>query len=168
MASAALDKLGNHLWYISDELVGMALFDKRVSLELKRKIVDAIKNKAHCNDAVKRVTINTNSEAELKLWRQRNIDELVSMHTMNLFSRFNIDVNFFNLDPSLWESNISYQTARRYLSFLKVTNDCAERAVALVKRFNPSITKKEEQKQYLYQVISEHIKKHPNANKSNL
>ena len=43
IAMAALDKLGNHLWYLSDEVVGFALFDSKVPLELNKKMVEAMK-----------------------------------------------------------------------------------------------------------------------------
>jgi len=39
---------------------------------------------------------------------------------------------------------------------VKVVNDLAERGVALVQEFNSSLTRNEEQKQYLLQVVEQH------------
>ena len=51
---------------------------------------------------------------------------------------------------------------------LNVTNDAAERDVALIKSFNSSITTDEEQKQFLLQIVEEHRRSLPNSNKSKL
>ena len=49
---------------------------------------------------------------------------------------------------------------------VKVVNDLAERGVALVQEFNASLTKNEEQKQYLLQVIEDHRRKFPQPTKA--
>ena len=51
---------------------------------------------------------------------------------------------------------------------LNVTNDAAERGVALIQSFNSSITTDEEQKQFLLQIFEEHRRSLPNSNKSKL
>ena len=51
---------------------------------------------------------------------------------------------------------------------LNVTNDAAERGVALIQSFNNSITTDEEQKQFLFQIVEEHRRSLPNSNKSKL
>lgn len=96
------------------------------------------------------------------------LHELVSQRSMKFFSRFNINVDFLKTDPELWATNDDYKNAKHYLSHLKVVNDCAERGVALMKEFNSSITKNEEQKQYLLKVVQKHRKRFPNVNKSTL
>ena len=42
---------------------------------------------------------------------------------------------------------------------IKVVNDLAERGVALIEEFNCSITRDEEQKQFLLQVVENHQSK---------
>lgn len=51
---------------------------------------------------------------------------------------------------------------------MKVVNDCAERGIALIQKFNSSITKNEKQKQYLLRLVDLHRKKFPIASKSNV
>ena len=55
---------------------------------------------------------------------------------MNFFTRFEINTDFLNTDPSTWESNNDYKNSRHHLSHLKVINVCAERRVALIKDFD--------------------------------
>jgi hypothetical protein len=47
------------------------------------------------------------------------------------------------------------------LSSLKVVNDIAERAVALARDFNGSLSRDSEQQQFLLQVVEHHRKEFP-------
>jgi len=47
-----------------------------------------------------------------------------------------------------------------------VVNDCAERGVALIQSYNNALTKNEDEKQYLLQLVSDHRKKYPKPNKT--
>ena len=49
---------------------------------------------------------------------------------------------------------------------LKVVNDTAERGVALIQEFNADLTRNEEQKQYLLQVVAGHRELSPDSKKS--
>ena len=44
VASAAMGKFLGHLWYLSEELVGLALLDRDVSIEQKREMFSAMKS----------------------------------------------------------------------------------------------------------------------------
>ena len=46
ISRATSKKLGRHLWYLSEELVGLAIFDPRVSLEMKRLMLAAMEDPA--------------------------------------------------------------------------------------------------------------------------
>ena len=85
---------------------------------------------------------------------------------MHLFTRFNLNVDFLELDPKTWDANENYQIAARRLSTLKVVNDAAERGVALVTNFHSTLTHKPEQKQYLYKVVAHQCKLEPKATKN--
>ena len=51
---------------------------------------------------------------------------------------------------------------------MMVTNDNSERAIALVSKFDAHITKDEDQKQFLLQVIEHHRQQYQDVKKSNL
>ena len=74
--------------------------------------------------------------------------------------------SFTDVDPTEWKHLADYQAAVDYVNCLNVTNDFVERGVALMQEFNSAITKDEDQKQYLLQVVEQHRKKFPNAKKT--
>jgi len=39
IAKVASEKLSNYIWYLSEDLIGLALFDNRVSVSTKRLMV---------------------------------------------------------------------------------------------------------------------------------
>ena len=163
VSKAALEKLVRHLWYVTDEMTALALFDPNVSDQDKLKLVAAFKEKENIKKPVKKLFINLNCDKELKLWSKRHISDLGSKQSLNLFNRFHLDIEFLDQDICLWESNPSFQKARRVLSSLRAVNDTAERAVALVTKFNSCVAIKEEQKQYLFKVVAEHRRLYPNT-----
>ena len=59
-------------------------------------------------------------------------------------------------DPDDWEGMEEFQHSKKFVSSLRVVNDTAEREVKLVQEFNSSITKSEDQKEYMLQVVSQH------------
>jgi hypothetical protein len=82
------------------------------------------------------------------------------------FEVLNLDTDFLSHDVETWPQQSSLQEALKIVQALKVVNDSAERAIALAANFNLSLTKREDEKQYLYQVVEAHRKQFPNANKS--
>ena len=50
-------KIASHLWYLNEELVGLALFDDNVSKEVKKQMVQAINFNDGMEDPPKRVTV---------------------------------------------------------------------------------------------------------------
>ncbi|KAK3925772.1 Phosphoribosylformylglycinamidine synthase [Frankliniella fusca] len=66
------------------------------------------------------------------------------------------------------DKRTSFQQAKASVLKLRVTNDCAERGVALVEEYNKILTADEEQKQFLILDVKEHRKRYPNVNKTTL
>jgi len=63
---------------------------------------------------------------------------------------------FLEIDPAEWINNEDYTRSQAICRSMRVVNDLAERGVALIQHFNASITRDEEQKQYLLQVVEDH------------
>jgi hypothetical protein len=55
-----------------------------------------------------------------------------------------------------WTERDDYNAACKTVRALKVVNDCAERAVKLASDFNEVLTKDNQQRQLLYQVVEHH------------
>jgi len=66
-----------------------------------------------------------------------------------------------DLPPEQWEQDESFQEGRRKIENLKVVNDGAERGVAMISTFNDSLTRDEDTKQALLQVVEHHRRLHP-------
>ena len=67
--------------------------------------------------------------------------------------------NFISaISPQRWKENEDFIEAKKIVRSLKVINDTAERGVQLITEFNNILTKNEEQKQFLLQVVREHRK----------
>ena len=76
--------------------------------------------------------------------------------------------DFLAKDPAEWNDDPSYQELNKAASAMKVVNDTAERAIALMQHYNSSLTKNEEQKQYLLRLVERHRKQYPTCAKSTL
>ena len=64
-------------------------------------------------------------------------------------------------DPEQWSCDAGYNDSRAVVSVLRVTNDVAECAVALMKDFDKPLARSEEQKQYVLQVVEQHRQRDP-------
>lgn len=161
IANVALKKFCNNLWYLNEESVMFSIFDERILIEDKRRIVQIILQANYEEDleVPKRIILKPE---EIPEFIKRDIPfELFTTNSLKVFSRFKISSEFLNIDPAEWKNNLEYNNAREIISSIKVVNDTAERNVKLMEDFNQKITKNEEQKQFLLQVrlFSIHLSK---------
>ncbi|XP_050714934.1 uncharacterized protein LOC126997731 [Eriocheir sinensis] len=150
---AATTVFSGHLWYLSETLVGFAFFEDQVTLEVKRKMVKNLKDKPGSKDAPKRIhSVN----------RPQNMDlsDLVTTFTKRFFNILHVNEDFLQKDPLEWAADQKYQRSLDLVKSVRVVNDLAERGVALMTELNDSLTKSEEQKQFLFQVVEAHRKKY--------
>lgn len=136
ISAATSKKLGLHLWYISEELVGLALFDTRVSHDSKRLMLAAMEEVAP-DHPPKRPSVK--SEAFLGT---RGLEQFCTTNSKKLFPLLGIPDTLLTKDPSRWAEDESYERALEVLKGLAVVNDRAERGVALIQDFNKKLTKK--------------------------
>lgn len=161
ISNATVKKMMGHLWYLSDELVGLCLFDQNVSVDTKRKIVHAMINNPSPEVRDVRPNIKKDNLKELGL------HDLANKNTMRIFIEFGVD-NFWESDVVNWNESKSFKEAENVFKNLRVTNDVAERGVALIQDLNRKITHDEDQLQFLLQVVSEHRKNYPDCSKNAL
>ena len=72
------------------------------------------------------------------------------------------------MDPSDWHGYTDYKVVAELVLAAKVTNDVAERGVALMQNVYNVLTKHESQKQNLLEVVEQHRRTFQNANKTML
>jgi hypothetical protein len=117
------------------------------------------------------LSANGDGERSIKYSGNDELDDKTLDYFTGPTSRFffevlNLDTDFLSHDVETWPQQSSFQEALKIAQALKVVSDSAERAIALATNFNLSLTKREDEKQYLYQVVEAHRKQFPNANKS--
>ena len=121
--------LEQHSWYLSDELVGLALFSDHVSVEEKAKIVTGL-SKEPGDRNVRENATRISSQASLGDFASR---------TVELFSRLQIPDTFLAQQPQDWCHDEAYQRGRERIKALRVVNDAAERGVKLFEEYNLSL-----------------------------
>ena len=155
ISTAASEKFSKHLWYLSEDLVALALFDDHVHVSTKRHILSAMREAEGTEDPPKRITVT------LESFKEKKIEDFVTKKSMALFQLMELPDGFLQVDPEVWEDHEDFQTARATVRAINVVNDHAERRVALIQEFSGLLTKNEPQLQYLLQVVEEHRRVFP-------
>jgi hypothetical protein len=62
-------------------------------------------------------------------------------------------LEILKIDPATWEVSPKYQEMKAMVKALKVVNDVAERAIALMTNYNENLTNNEESKENLLLVV---------------
>lgn len=152
VGEAASTVFKRHLWYLSQHLVSLALFDDGTTSNVKSMMITAMKNVTGPENPCKRTNL------QLEDLKTKTLADFCSSSSFFLFDRLGIKPDFLESDPSTWESNEDYMAGNRLVSSLSVVNDRAERGVALMQRYNQALTKDEDQREYLLQVVEKHRK----------
>lgn len=161
ISTAGLRAIGRHLWYLGQELTPLALFSDHVSLEVKQKIVFRLK-KFEPQVATKQRSVRYSCNDDIS---DKTLEFFVGPASWLFFRVLQIDTAFLEHDVGLWAEEKSYKDANKIIQSLKVVNDAAERGIALATIFNSSLTRREDEKQLLFQMVEMHRKRLPDATK---
>ncbi|KAG0714162.1 hypothetical protein GWK47_001666 [Chionoecetes opilio] len=143
--------------YRHNELVGLSLFDEATVVEEKRAIVSAMQQRLGEKNPPRR------ADVALDAVEQRSLASFATTNSVGLVTALGAGHDFLNVDPAEWSGRDDYTTARRRARHLRVVNDFAERGVALISAFCGAITRDEEQRQHLLQVVERHRALYPCA-----
>ena len=97
VSKAASKKLASHLWYLSEELIGLSLFDATVPLDVKRRIVQKMREEEGLENPPKRAVVN------LQEIGNKTLDDFASMNSLLLFTRLGLSTSFLEANPESWE-----------------------------------------------------------------
>lgn len=168
VSESAQKAFSRHLWYLTSEMIPLALFSKKVPDSERESIA--------------RKMIQLKPSDELSLPRERfgssfgkpkfpeNIDaktclsDLVGIDSWFIFRLMDLESDFLNSPVKSWLSNESYVKSRNSVLKLNVVNDFAERSVKLSTDFIDS-AKIEERYQAVLQVVEQNRKDRPNIRK---
>ena len=126
IAKAAYDKLRCHTWYLSERLVGLALFSDNVGTSTKETMRTAIlkhnKKPAHTEQ----------QRPECSSFLRRQLKHFVGPDTHTLFDLLHLKKDFLNQPASKWDySSLFYQQNKSIVKAMQVVKDAAERALSL-------------------------------------
>ena len=147
---------GAILWYLSESLVPLAFFDESLSLGTKRAMIEALSSNEGSEDLTKRAAVDLKADLS-----QKTLADFVTKSSRTFFVIMGIDDGFLKTDPEEWQDDPRYGVAAGKVSGIRVLNDFAERAVALMEDYNLTLTKDEEQTQYILQVVETHRERSP-------
>ena len=92
--------------------------------------------------------------------------DLVTSDSWELFNILKLSVDWLALPPTEWDTSPDYIEFRNFVRTVKVTNDCAERAVKLATDYSKSLTKDSQERSRIYQVVEAERRAKPDANKN--
>ena len=163
VASKASKAFCRHLWFLSEHLVALSFFDDRVSTDTKEKMVQNLQ-RPKLPVLPRRLQI-ANAEEHLKL------EDFVTKRTSSFFDLLmkrgkERSQSFLEKPIREWTDDPLFNELRDRCSRLKVVNDTAERGISLIQKYNDTLTKDEEQKQYLLRLVANHRKMLPSPSKA--
>ena len=169
VSEIALKKLDQHLWYVGPELVPLALFSNKLSVQEKRLIVQSMQQLQQSGSSGQDVSIRGIRLESCSDLQNKDLHELLTPASLRTLPLLHVDMSFFMTnDPAIWNDSPMYIQNKRVVDSLKIVNDTAERSIALMSKFNTSITKNEAEMQRLIQVVEDHRKRVPDCNKQTL
>lgn len=131
--------------------------------DVKKEMVRALNWSASHEEGMKRVIVGELNEIENK-----EIYDFISVTSKNFFQKLNFPTEFLESDPATWNKNESYSKCCKIINNLKVVNDTAERGIKLINEYNQLLTKDEEQKQFLLQVVKDYKTRFPDVKKETM
>ena len=153
MGVAMKSKLEDHLWYLSEELVVLSLFSKKMDEAQKNKCRKAmLKHYTENLSPVKGKLITPDISNKNSI----EISTLFGKESWRLLHLCRIEgKSFLAKPPSSWENDSDYKILKHIVKNFVVVNDVAERAVLLAKSLQNKLTKDSKMKNRLVNLISE-------------
>lgn len=165
VSNTAFKTFSGHTWYLSELVVAQAFFDSRISVVTKRSMVKALLTPS-INPNVLKVKVLHERVKKLKM------QDSVTSRTKDFFRFSELPCEFLDNDARLWFKDPSYIFSLSRIKGLLVTNDVAERYVAIgssqADQFNGKITTDEDQFQCLLEGVPLNRKVFPKCTKGEI
>ena len=149
IVKAALDKLLNHTWYLSERLVILALFSERVDISTKERMRCSILKYMDMPQQ------NEQLKPECNSFSNKQLTDFVGSDSHCIFDLLDLKKDFLKMSATQWKSSIQYLDAVNSVKQLAVVNDAAERALGMATSLHgQTMPKNETQIQSLFQVVT--------------
>ena len=168
VSKSAIKAFGKHLWYLTPEMVSLAIFSDNVPVETRRSLADhlfAIKPKGDLAAPQNRFGMGFGKpKFPERIELSTTLSDLVGTDSWSTFYVLQLDPQFMVEKDENWTELSSYKASLNNLQAVNVVNDCDERGVKLCSDFLAS-AKAEGHYQNVLRVV-EHDRKHlPNLKK---
>jgi hypothetical protein len=155
ISQSAAKAFSRHFWYLTEELVPLALFSDKLSIQDKQSIMETLlscKKTEKCKIFENR-TGSTYGKPSFPALTDcsHSLLLLAGPDSWGFFKVLKMDVSFLEMPVDQWMNEPSYQMAIKTVKNLRVVNDSAERGVKLGSDFL-SAAKIEERYQNVLQV----------------
>ena len=107
IARAAQNKFLSHLWYLSEEAIGLAVFDEKIPDVDRAKLVLGILTREGEEEPPKKRNLQLRDLPEMCL------SDLSTKNTMRFFQILDINVEFFTVPVSEWVSRVDYTQGKQ-------------------------------------------------------
>jgi len=138
VAAAALKSIKNHLWYLTEEGVVLAIFNEEIDENTRWLMVQRLlsfnRPASFMPGKPKMPKVNDNNV--------QHLFDLIGSRSWLLFDLLGLqdcDLEWMRLRPQDWPILSSYRKTRDFVKSLEVTNDCAERGVKLIEDFKDMV-----------------------------
>ena len=164
LADEALVVVRRHGWYLTPEVAVFSLFSSKVSEDEKSRI------------ASKLLTYQNEIPDDFKLGKpafpaineDTKLVDLMSPLSYKFFKILNIDPGWLQKDPKDWEADEHYQSAKDFVTTVKVTNDVAERGVKMATDYATLLTKDDRMRDMILQGVEKSRRNFPDFRKKTL
>ena len=169
IAEAALQSFGNHMWYLTEELVPLALFSDAVDASIKQSMVSKMLDHKQEGLCQKRHGTGFGKPTFPKMPTEvsQDLSTYVGPDSWSFFKLLKLDDGFLYKPVEDWHSDEQYNMARLTVNSISVVNDAAERGVKLGHDCLGSALK-EDRYQKILQVVENCRNKLPNSRKRRL
>lgn len=136
VASSALKKLQLHMWYLTEEMVPLSLFDDDVAKEDKMAIAETLLKTEESSTSIPKKRKGNGKPSFPPLVNQdTSLADLTGEDSWYYFKLLSIETEFKKKDVEDWPHDEQYLSGKNKSKMLTVVNDCAERGVKLAADF---------------------------------
>ncbi len=157
-AEMAIKSVLNHLWYLTEEVVVFAIFDKELPVTLREAMVKKLLSIPRPQQFLPQKPIFPRIDPSNDIDFSHQLLLCIGPRSWLLFDLLQLrdeKLDWMRTAVIYWDKMIGYQNALQLILSMEVVNDSAERGVKLVTDFK-DVSKDANEQQYLFQVIEDY------------
>lgn len=116
-SEVVLKKFRTQSWYLSEETIALAFFDKEVPVDEKIKMVQSLNSQPQPNRETEMFRLMI-PPPQLQKMNEWSLSDFITENTRNFFIRYNIPIYFFKSDPIEWHLNDDYKRSHSKLRMI--------------------------------------------------